>query len=121
MRRVNKMLGNILEYLEKAEMLNTRMLTSWITNEFMYVSLVTKELNKLKDYVRDCNFINVDYDDGEVFKNRFKFIFDLLEKDNFFPGSGKYYFPKMLREDIYPPLEIIKGALLERGIYKNLK
>ena len=105
MRKVNKMLGNILEYLENAEAYNTRIITSWFKNEFMYIELATKELNKLKDYVRDCNFLNVDYDDGEVFKSRFKFIFDLLKKDKFFPETGKYYFTKMLREDIYPPLE----------------
>ena len=82
MKKLNKMLDKIYVIIEG---IKTFPYFSDVEfrDEMMgaYGKEMKKELNKLKDYVEDCNFFNVDYSDGIVYENKFCKIMQLLESD----------------------------------------
>ena len=131
MRRINKMLDSTFRKIRKYNFNFDDIVNA--------VEVLLKELNKLNELVKECNFLNVDYDDCLVFKNKFSNIMDLLYKEVELEFIGKqimkflgddrniYNFIhcintyEVLKEEIPLSLNKIKDELLRRGIYKIRK
>ena len=85
-----------------------------------FICELKEETRKLEKFVKNCNFLNIDYDDGEVFLHKFWNI-------NTFLANGKHIkiiFAKLLRvlenseEDGFPEFLYV---MLKKGICPSLK
>ena len=98
--------------------------------KYDFIYKMEKITNELLILVEECNFLNIDYDDGVTFQHKFVYI------DNFFSTKGNIDFEKQMKEfkswcdnkkmirkvyeifekQIKPNLTIIYNELLRRRI-----
>ena len=111
LKKVNKMIGNILQKLS-----------------FERVPKCPKLLRELEKFVRKCNFLKIDSDDGRFFRTKFSAInsfliegeynFDLFNKYKEHPSDVDYgNILDLLDYDIIPKVLKIKDLLEQIGLF----
>ena len=97
------------------------------------VNQMEEEAKNLLKLLEECNFLNIDFDDGEVFKNKFYSIYEFIEdrqnldynfrklisemKNSRYEGLSYLYVT--LEKEIYPLMKKIYKELRRRGINKK--
>ena len=111
LKKVNKMIGNILHKLS-----------------FERIPKCPKLLRELEKFVRKCNFLKIDYDDGRFFRTKFSDInsfliegeynFDLFNKYKEHPSDVDYgNILDLLDYDMIPKVLTIKDLLEQIGLF----
>ena len=115
MKKINKMLYEIIKKMYITKL--TRFSSDNLINFIYELEEETKNLLKL---VGKCNFLNIDYDDGKVFVNKFRSIY-IFRADR---GNINFIFRKLLaklKSNAYDGFSINLYDILEKEIYPSLK
>ena len=127
MRRINEILGKIFEMMD-----DIYQPTISYKKQIDFIYKIYEETRKLEKLVKKCYFFDVDYDDGQVFLNKFKNINILLSNGEILNIIFKRLLRnlkysvydrdcenlyKMLKKEIYPSLNKIYHELHRRGIF----
>ena len=129
MKKIDKMLGKIMILMQNAN----KGLCGYSKERYIY--LLKERLLGILSFLKECNFLNVDFDDGICFEHKFlnishyilngdknhvEFIFGRLLKHfkDWYDSDGADFggFYHDLKYKIIPLLVKIRDELLERGI-----
>ena len=115
LKKIDKMLGKILILLQNAN----KGLGGY--SEERYIYKLKESLINILSFLEECNFLNVDFDDGKCFdKKHVEFIFGrLLKRSEYYcdiDGADIFGLYHDLKEKIIPLLVKIRDELLKRGI-----
>ena len=123
MKKLSEMIGNIYYKMHNERQPfyeNYKTVTDFVNELY-------SEMLDLEEFVKECNFLKVDYDDGRLYRIRFfatnSFLSEAEKKFHIFHRFLKYlcedeyvYVYEMLKYDIIPRLLKINDSLLQRGL-----